>query len=101
MTNKEFAERLTELRIQKGVSSREMSLDLGQSASYVNNIENGCSLPSMNAFFIICDYFGITPSEFFDREDADPKQSSELYNAIKKLPRETASALQTILDNMK
>ena len=35
-----FAERLAELRIAKGVSARDMSLSIGQSAGYINNIEN-------------------------------------------------------------
>lgn len=51
-------------RIQKGVSAREMSLSLGQSTGYINNIENKNSLPSMSVFFYICDYFGISPKEF-------------------------------------
>ena len=36
----DFAERLTDLRIQKGVSARDMSLSMGQTSSYINNIEN-------------------------------------------------------------
>ena len=35
-----FAERLTELRMERGVSARDMSLSLGQSESYINKIEN-------------------------------------------------------------
>ena len=31
-----FAERLSQLRMEKGVSARDMSLSLGQSASYIN-----------------------------------------------------------------
>lgn len=46
-----FAERLAELRIAKGVSARDMSLSIGQSAGYINNIENKKNLPSMAAFF--------------------------------------------------
>ena len=42
-----FAKRLTELRLQKGVSARDMSLSIGQSASYINRIENKQMLPSM------------------------------------------------------
>ncbi|MCR5669239.1 MAG: helix-turn-helix transcriptional regulator, partial [Lachnospiraceae bacterium] len=38
---KEFSERLSKLRLQKGISARDMSLSLGQSPSYINNIENG------------------------------------------------------------
>ena len=46
-----FAERLTELRMEKGVSARDMSLSLGQSESYINKIENRRTLPSMAGFF--------------------------------------------------
>lgn len=35
-----FSQRLTELRQQKGVSARDMSLSLGQNPGYINNIEN-------------------------------------------------------------
>ena len=51
----DFAERLTDLRIQKGVSARDMSLSMGQTSSYINNIENKSNLPSMKAFlFVSC-----------------------------------------------
>ena len=42
-----FAKRLAQLRNQKGVSARDMSLSLGQGAGYINNIENKNNLPSM------------------------------------------------------
>ena len=48
-----FRQRLTQLRIQKGVSARDMSLSIGQSESYINKIENGKSFPSMQIFFYI------------------------------------------------
>lgn len=60
-----FAENLAKLRSQKGISAREMSLSLGQGASYINDIENGRNLPSMPMFFEICEFLEITPSEFF------------------------------------
>lgn len=65
MLEQEFSERLTKLRLKKGVSARDMSLTLGQSESYINRIESQKMLPSMSVFFYICDYFGITPEEFF------------------------------------
>ena len=34
-----FSQRLSELRTQKGVSARDMSLSLGQCESYINKIE--------------------------------------------------------------
>ena len=44
-------ERLAKLRLQKGVSARDMSLSLGQANNYINNIENKKSLPAMQSFF--------------------------------------------------
>lgn len=35
-----FAKRLAELRLLKGISARDMSLSLGQSANYINAIES-------------------------------------------------------------
>ena len=57
--------RISQLRLQKGVSEYQMSYDLGHSRGYVNNISSGKALPSMGEFFSICEYFGITPLEFF------------------------------------
>jgi len=72
-------ERITQLRLQKGVSEYKMSYDLGHSRGYVNNISSGKTLPSMTEFFSICEYFGITPIEFFDDKNKNP---SLLTNAI-------------------
>ena len=70
-----FATRVAELRTQKGVSARDMSLSLGQSESYINKIENKRTLPSMMGFLYICEYFHITPSEFFDTGSRSPSRS--------------------------
>ena len=51
MDQEKFVKRLIELRLNKGVSARDMSLSLGQSAGYINNIENGINYPSMSLFF--------------------------------------------------
>lgn len=70
MNEEKFCERLTQLRLSKGVSARDMSLTLGQSESYINRIESRKMLPSMPVFFYICDYFGITPKEFFSYDES-------------------------------
>ena len=64
--------RLIGLRIQKGVSQREMSLALGKPPNYMSRIESRHVLPSMESFFCICDYFNITPREFFAEDEAKP-----------------------------
>lgn len=63
-----FGQRLAQLRMTKGVSARDMSLSLGQSPSYINKIENGKTFPSMQNFFYICEYLGISPGDFLMRE---------------------------------
>lgn len=94
-----FVERLTELRLKKGVSAREMSLALGQSDSYINKIENHKSLPAMAVFFYICEYFEISPVEFFDYETEDPKLSQELLAELRRLDyAETKHLLEIVKD---
>lgn len=77
--------RITQLRLQKDVSARDMSLSLGQNDSYINRIENQKALPSLSGLFYICEYFGITPQEFFDEKTAYPAQMAELIDDLKKL----------------
>ena len=80
-----FAERLSQLRLAKGVSARDMSLSIGQSAGYINNIENKNNLPSMAAFFYICEYLDISPRDFFDFESKNPEKLNEIISYLKKV----------------
>lgn len=102
-----FRNRLYTLRKRKGVSAREMSLSLGQSPSYINNIENRHNLPSMFVFFNICDYLGITPQEFFYDETtvsvppAYPPMLDELVSNLKQLEDDQLMHLNAIVRDMK
>ncbi len=78
-------ERITRLRLQKGVSEYKMSYDLGHSRGYINNISSGKTLPSMTEFFAICEYFEITPVEFFDDRTENPRLSKELLAVLGEL----------------
>lgn len=78
-------ERIAQLRLQKNVSARDMSLSLGQAANYINSIENRKALPSMQSFFYICEYLGVTPQEFFDEGNACPVRLRELVDEAKHL----------------
>lgn len=94
-----FYKRLTELRMQKGVSARDMSLSLGQSESYINKIENRRTLPSFTGFIYICEYFGLTPEEFFNQNSTSPAKTRELMNELEKLtPSQTEHILQIVKD---
>lgn len=88
MEREVFCKRLIQLRMNKGVSARDMSLSIGQSPNYIIGIEGGKNYPSMETFFYICDYFGITPKEFFDIDSTNPRKTTELMEIIKTLPNE-------------
>ena len=85
MTEKEFSLRIAQLREQKGVSARDMSLSMGQNPGYINNIESGKSMPSLSGIFYICEYLGIEPKDLFDLDAENPAKANELYAIAKKL----------------
>lgn len=90
-------ERLAKLRTQRGVSARDMSLTLGQANNYINNIENKKSLPSMQAFFYICEYLGVTPQEFFDEGNLYPDVLCDFIAEAKKLDSQSMEYLLGIM----
>ena len=81
-----FSQRLNELRTQKGVSARDMSLSLGQCESYINKIENQKSLPSMN--------------DFFDMTLENPTTTNELFEKISKLTPEQQQHFLFLIDDL-
>ena len=80
-----LSQRLTSLRMSKNVSAREMSLAIGQSPGYINTIENQKNFPSMQVFFYICEYLGVTPAEFWDVDNKYPHAYKEIIYALNKL----------------
>lgn len=69
-------ERITHLRLNRHLSEYQLSLDLGHNRTYIQAISSGKALPSMKEFLKICDYFELTPAQFFD----DSEQHGELIN---------------------
>ncbi len=92
-----IAKRITELRLKKNVSEYRMSLELGQSKSYVQGITSGKAYPSVKQLFNICDYFGITLAEFFDENTDDPQRIHTVLELSKQL---TSDDLDRIIDLM-
>ena len=86
-----FSHRLSQLRIQQGISARDMSLSLGRSESMINQIENKKTFPSMKVFFQICIFLNKTITE--------PAISKELYQYLSKLtPAQTKHLLEFLKD---
>ena len=73
MTAQFIRDRITQLRLQRDISEYKMSYDLGHSRGYINNISSGKALPSMAEFLAICEYFSITPVEFFNSSVENPQ----------------------------
>lgn len=86
MNYEEFVkDRITQLRLRKGVSEYQMSYDLGHSRGYVYNISSGKALPPLKEFFAICDYFGLTPQQFFDASSPSPELIQKAVNGMKQM----------------
>jgi transcriptional regulator with XRE-family HTH domain len=85
MYEKFVRDRISQLRLQKGVSEYQMSYDLGHSRGYIYNISSGKSLPPLTELFNICEYFGITPAEFFDDKLSNPELIQKAVEGLKTL----------------
>ena len=93
-------ERITQLRLKKGVSEYQMSYDLGHSRGYIYNISSGKALPPLKEFFAICDYFQITPQQFFDDSIENPELIQKALDGIKQLDESDIQILLVLINRM-
>jgi Predicted transcriptional regulators len=98
---KMLPQRLSQLRIKKGASARDMSLSIGQGQAYINNIENAKSFPSMRSFFFICEYLNISPKDFFDYEVSNPEKLKLIFEDMKTLNDEQLSTISSVIKGIK
>jgi len=77
--------RITELRLKKGVSEYKMSTDMGHSKSYIQSIISGRAMPSFSEFLYMCEYFEISPRDFFDAGMDNPALLQQAYEGLKTL----------------
>lgn len=61
--------RIAELRKEKNVSARKMSIELGKNINYISCIERKKFLPSIRMIIRICKYLKVTPKDFFDADE--------------------------------
>lgn len=90
MDEKFIRNRITQLRLKKGVSEYQMSYDLGHSRGYIYNISSGKSLPPMSEFLVICEYFDITPMEFFNEDQDNPDLVTIAIRELRQLSEDDA-----------
>lgn len=97
MTYEEFLEflsqRLTQLRMKKGVTAREMGIAIGHSENYISMIEARKSSPSMRGLVEICDYLEVTFQEFFDDQKINPVLINKVLDLMANMAESDLSLL--------
>jgi len=94
-------DRITQIRMQNGISEKQLSREIGRSASYLSAMNQNKSMPSLHSIIAICEYFHITLSEFFDFESNKyPEYISEIIQKVKQLNKSQIKILSELLDSM-
>lgn len=100
MYGKFVADRITELRLKKNVSEYQMSLDLWRNKTYIQSITSGRNLPKMQQFFEICNYFEITPEEFFDQNLHNIPLYHKATDLLKEVDEDDLLAIISVLSRL-
>lgn len=67
-----IGQRISALLIENKISERKLSSFLGHADGYINKITTGKMRLSVDELINICDFFHITPSQFFADTEASP-----------------------------
>lgn len=94
MDKKFIAKRFAEIRSSRNISARRLSIELLQGSEYINQIENGRKMPSLEGLINFCNYFDISLAEFFDESNASPALNKDLIKQIEKLTVDERKALE-------
>ena len=93
-----IANRVTQLRLEKNISEYELSYGLGRSKTYINQLTSGYFQPSVVELLNICDYFGISPSEFFNGYDCQDIFSNDADVFLRKFCRLSTENKEFIME---
>lgn len=97
---KYLRDKITRLRLEKNLSEYQLSLELGKCKTYIQAISSGKSLPSFDAFFDLCEYFQLTPEEFFSQDGCDSPQHRRIQHKMESLTAEDLALVEQILDRL-
>ena len=92
--------RITELRLKKGVSEYRMSQDLGHGRNYIQGITSGRCLPSVPELLYICEYFGVEPSVFFDEKKEERILVQKALEGIRNLSDKDILTLISLIERL-
>lgn len=88
-------DRITQLRIQKNITEKKISRDIGKTSTYLSSMNKNKSMPSLRTLISICEYLGISLSDFFDfTNNPYPIKINEIRNELLKF---SESELESLL----
>lgn len=98
--SKFISEKFVKIRRAHNITARKLSRELGQSSQYINQIESGNKLPSLEGLFSFCEYFNMPLSVFFDEKQTYPVQYERLNKYLNKLSEDDIKAITYIARGM-
>lgn len=98
MNCKFVAERVTQLRMKKGISEQKMSFELGHSGNYIQLISSGKMVPSLKEFFSICEFLEVSPSLFFQENIENPLIKQKAIDSIENISEEDLQILLPLIE---
>ena len=90
-------ERYAKIRLAHNISARKLSLELGQSTEYINQIESGKNMPSLDGLLNFCNYFNISVAEFFEESFNFPVEYRGIIDELNKMDAMTVKFIYELL----
>ena len=98
----DIIKRIDELRIERGWTVYQLSLESGVSQSTLATIQQRNTPPKIEILQNLCEAFGITLSQFFledENIEVLTEKEKELITAYRKLPESKQKALLNLIEN--
>lgn len=92
--------RINEILKSKKVSMRTLSIQLGFSEGYINQIMNNDMMPSLSSIIMLCNSVNMSLSDFFNCEELLPLEYYEVSDKVKQLSVPRLEALSVLLNDV-
>ena len=90
-------DRITELRLKKGISEKQMSRDIRKNQSYLASMLKNKNLPSTKVLINICDSLGISRKDLFAQSYDNPVLVNKITREIKTLTDQELEILYEVV----
>jgi len=102
MEFRDIIKRISYFRIDKGVSARELSLNIGKSENYINQLESFDFIVPSDVLLQIIDNLGITPEEFFADDYKNYKTKKAILNLLEEITNSVSEdKIAALLNSLK